>query len=94
MTDPCPNPKCQNGEVPGGSKGWLICPDCKGATKRVPILAEDADGKPVVVYVVKAADDALKAAGVGQPGPRSYPDSTENPLGPPTVDGTEVTRPT
>lgn len=26
----CPNPKCDKGEVPGGSKGWLLCPDCKG----------------------------------------------------------------
>lgn len=26
----CPNPKCDGGEVPGGSKGYMLCPDCKG----------------------------------------------------------------
>lgn len=24
----CPNPRCLGGNVPGGSLGFLLCPDC------------------------------------------------------------------
>lgn len=38
MTAPCPNPRCEDGSVPGGEKGWLLCPDCKGT----PVVAHFA----------------------------------------------------
>jgi hypothetical protein len=26
----CPNPRCEDGEVRDGDRGWLLCPDCRG----------------------------------------------------------------
>jgi hypothetical protein len=30
----CPNPRCVNGEVRGGERGLLLCPDCRGRRAR------------------------------------------------------------
>jgi hypothetical protein len=29
----CPNPTCKDGDVSGGAKGLLLCPDCHGHGK-------------------------------------------------------------
>lgn len=149
---PCPNPRCQNGEVPGGAKGWRICPDCKGTPVEAhfvhrtlyttPVVAEALGTSPMEVGIIYPPSQRLPeigdrvstsngpdlavadpidvtvkriirdafvrgpegacrmrvnvvVGGIEPPPPRqSYPDSIENPIGPPTVGGTEVTRPT
>lgn len=37
----CPNPRCDDGDVPGGLKGHLLCPDCGGSGKGKPLKRED-----------------------------------------------------
>jgi hypothetical protein len=34
VSDTCPNPRCVNGEVSGGERGLLLCPDCRGRRER------------------------------------------------------------
>jgi hypothetical protein len=127
MSARCPNPRCEDGSVPGGSKGWLLCPDCKGD----PMAKTDADflrwcagitgATRIPACGMKAVVDRLRELGVVDlPGDtlirdlgtlippavgayladaapsvtRSYPDAIENPVDPPSVGGTEITRPT
>lgn len=37
----CPNPRCDGGDVPGGPKGYLLCPDCGGSGRGKPLKRED-----------------------------------------------------
>lgn len=37
----CPNPRCHGGDVPGGPKGYLLCPDCGGSGKGKPLKRDD-----------------------------------------------------
>lgn len=59
MIDDCPNPRCENGEVPGGSKGWLLCPDCKGAAKGVDVTKAEIWARAELGLPPRSYPDAI-----------------------------------
>lgn len=84
----CPNPRCDDGDVPGGAKGHLLCPDCGGTGKGKPIKNDQGKVlKPPGWQKPSMAEAILPSP------PASYSDSVATPDDLPSVQGTNVTRP-